>query len=217
MRLNQYLAFHTGISRRGADREIVGGHAKINGRVASLGATVNDTDIVELNGRTVSKKQTKTTLMLHKPAGFVCSRKGQGSKTIYDLLPTNARDLKPVGRLDKDSSGLLLITDDGDLAQKLTHPSYEKSKVYEVTLDKPVTDFAQQKIRRGIQLEDGLSKLNISKISDLEYRVVLHEGRNRQIRRTFQALGYEVTKLHRTEFGKFQLGDLGAGSYKEIL
>jgi 23S rRNA pseudouridine2605 synthase len=158
--------------------------------------------------------------MLNKPVGYVCSRNGQGSKTVYDLLPPEYQQLKTVGRLDKDSSGLLLLTNDGQLAQELTHPSQQKRKVYEVTLDKPLQPLHRQMISdHGVSLEDGPSKLELERQhdgDDTKWIVTMHEGRNRQIRRTFAALGYEVIQLHRTKFGNYQLGTLQKGKLKAL-
>ncbi len=136
------------------------------------------------------------------------------------LLPTELHSLKPIGRLDKDSSGLLLLTNDGNLAHELTHPSFRKTKVYEVELDKPLTPLHHQMIHDiGITLEDGVSILQLEKLSNTgtSWRVTMHEGRNRQIRRTFDALGYDVSRLHRIRFGKYDLGKLELGTYEKVL
>jgi 23S rRNA pseudouridine2605 synthase len=160
--------------------------------------------------------------MLNKPEGYVSSRKGQGRPTIYDLLPLEYRRLKTVGRLDQNSSGLLLLTNDGDLAQQLTHPRFAKVKVYEVLLDRPLEPLHQQMIADiGIDLPDGKSQLGLEEMATSEdarttWRVTMREGRNRQIRRTFRALGYEVERLHRTDFGSYKLGDLPLGSTKVV-
>ncbi len=175
---------------------------------------ISESDVVALDGKVVMPAVTLTTIMLNKPVGFVCSRNGQGSRTVYDLLPPEYQRLNPVGRLDKDSSGLLLLTNDGQLAEQLTHPRYQKTKVYEVVLDKPLQPLHQQMIADiGVQLEDGRSQFLISQIErgNTEYEVILTEGRNRQIRRTFTALGYNVIKLHRTHFGSYALGTLVPG------
>jgi 23S rRNA pseudouridine2605 synthase len=157
---------------------------------------------------------------LHKPRGYVVSRQGQGSDTIYDLLPPHYRYLNPVGRLDKDSSGLLLLTNDGKLAQTLTHPSHQKRKLYEVELNKPLEPLHRQMISdHGIQLEDGVSRLLLERRQDgddTRWLVTMHEGRNRQIRRTFAALGYTVLTLHRTTFGDFALENLGPGKIRRV-
>jgi 23S rRNA pseudouridine2605 synthase len=157
------------------------------------------------------------TILLNKPAGYICSRNGQGGETIYDLLPAELRRLKPVGRLDKDSSGLLLMTNDGDLAQRLTHPSYQKDKVYELSLDKALTPHDWEQITHGgVQLDDGMSAFKLHwqhKNNSVRWIVTMHQGRNRQIRRTFAALGYQVTRLHRTKFGNYELKKLVPGSH----
>ena len=153
-------------------------------------------------------------LAFNKPVGYVCSRRPQGSApTLYDLLPQKYHHLKTVGRLDKDSSGLILLTNDGDFAFQLTHPKFRKSKVYEVNLDHPLEPLHQQMISDyGVELPDGLSKFKVIKTAlQTQYIVVLTEGRNRQIRRTFASLGYKVTRLHRTQFGKYELGNLKSG------
>jgi 23S rRNA pseudouridine2605 synthase len=147
--------------------------------------------------------------MMNKPVGYVVSRNGQGSPTIYSLLPLQYHKLKPVGRLDKASSGLLLLTNDGNLANDLTHPSKQKVKIYEISLNLPLQPLHRQMISdHGIELEDGNSKLQLERReegNDKDWTVTMHEGRNRQIRRTFGALGYDVTKLHRTQFGPYKL------------
>lgn len=214
MRINKFLALATGKSRRAVDVLIKQGSVLVNNQIATTGQDITTQDIVTINGTQAKLKQT-TTIILNKPVGYVCSRDGQGSKTIYDLLPEEYHHLKPVGRLDKDSSGLLLVTNDGDLAHKLTHPSFEKEKRYIVDLKPALTKNDQQRIEEGIGLEDGLSKLHLRSAGD-EWQVTMHEGRNRQIRRTFAALGYTVTKLHRVEFGTYKLNDLALGLYREI-
>lgn len=213
-RLNKYLAHTTGISRREADEFIEQGKVRVDGTVVNLGAQFDPTrQSVSINGHPVSAKRPYTYLLMHKPVGYVCSRKQQGyTLTIYSILPPKYHDLKPVGRLDKDSSGLLLLTDDGDFAHQMTHPKFHKAKTYQIALDKPLTPLHRQMISdHGIILEDGPSKLQLERLkdgNDTEWIVNMHEGRNRQIRRTFFSLGYEVTRLHRTQFGTYSLGDL---------
>lgn len=217
-RLNKYLAFHLGLSRREADALIEQGKVAIAGDTATLGARVEPGQPITVNGKFVAEKAAYTYLKLNKPAGYVSSRKQQGDNpTLYSLLPELYRRLKPVGRLDKDSSGLLLLTDDGDFAYQMTHPKFYKIKTYSVELDKPLEPLHQQMISDfGIQLEDGPSKLTLERQNDerTQWTVTMHEGRNRQIRRTFAALGYEVTTLHRSTFGPYSLGDLASGDYE---
>lgn len=226
IRLNKLLAEQLGISRREADEYISRGRVSINGVPAALGARiVRDVDIVALDNKPVATTPVDFTYILfNKPVGYVCSRRKQGDiPTIYELLPEEYHRLKPVGRLDKDSSGILLLTDDGDLAHQMTHPSYSKVKIYYVTLDKPLEPLHQQMVSdHGIELEDGTSHFLVSSLTDTPeakaypnntYRIEMKEGRNRQIRRTFAALGYEVEALHRTQFGGYALGTLRLGTY----
>lgn len=218
-RLNKYLAFHLGLSRREADDLIAQHKVTIDGLPAQLGGRVSDAQEVTVNGKVVARRTAFTYLVLHKPVGYVSSRKQQGEHpTLYELLPAELHNLKPVGRLDKDSSGLLLLTDDGDFAYEMTHPKFYKVKKYEVTLNSPLAPLHQQMISDyGIQLDDGPSKLSLERVDDSreQWVVTMHEGRNRQIRRTFSTLGYEVIKLHRTDFGTYSLGPLKAGSYQQ--
>jgi pseudouridine synthase len=207
MRINKFIAAATGLSRRAADEAMASGRVRVNGLPPKTGQNINGTDSVLLDGQQL-KLLAPQTILLHKPIGYVVSRDGQGSRTVYELLPSALHHLKPVGRLDKNSSGLLLLTSDGELAQRLTHPRYQKTKTYEIQLDKPLVTPDQQRIERGVQLEDGLSRLKLNNIGDdTHWRVQMHEGRNRQIRRTFAALGYEITTLHRTTFGDYHLPD----------
>lgn len=217
MRINKYLAKATGLSRRAADEVIAQGRVTINGAQPALGQEATQTDLILLDGKTVESPTKHTTILLNKPKGYVVSREGQGSKTVYDLLPPELHSLKPVGRLDKDSSGLLLLTDDGQLANSLTHPRYQKTKIYELELNKPLSDQDLNKITTtGLQLEDGPSRFELQKSgSDKQWRAILKEGRNRQIRRTFSAAGYQVTRLHRTNFGNYNLSGLATGQYKQ--
>jgi 23S rRNA pseudouridine2605 synthase len=218
MRLNQYIALHTGIGRRSADRLIKEGKVTVNGQAPLIGHQVTEHDKVEVNGLKIKHKIRLITIMLNKPTGYVCSRNGQGSKTVYDLIPEELHHLKPVGRLDKDSSGLLLMTNDGKLANELTHPLHQKKKVYEVELDRPLDTKDKENIEEGVMLEDGLSQLQLKKLSEDQkaWQVTMFEGRNRQIRRTFASLGYKVTYLHRTHFGNYSLKLLPPGKWKNI-
>ncbi len=202
----------TGLGRRKADVLIAGGKVKINGQPATLGQSAAENDQVTLDGRELSLNQLPQIMMLNKPIGYVCSRNGQGSKTIYDLLSPEFHNLKPVGRLDKNSSGLLLLTNDGTLAQQLTHPKFSKQKVYEVELNKELSPIDQNKILKGIMLHDGLSRLKLEGCGK-RWQITMSEGRNRQIRRTFDVLGYEVIGLQRIKFGGYILGELPTGQF----
>ncbi len=211
MRLNKFLADSTEFSRRKADIAIENGRIAINGQKAILGTTVEPGDKVSIDGMEIKQKEIKIiTVLLNKPAGYVCSRDGQGSKTVYDLLPKSYEHLNIAGRLDKDSSGLVVLTNDGKLLHELTHPSSDKEKIYKVTIDKTLWPEDRNKLLTGVDIEDDRpSKLKrIKKLSDKTYEVVLTEGRNRQIRRTFETLGYKVIQLNREQLGRFRLGKI---------
>ena len=236
IRLNKFLAERLGVSRREADELIAAGKITVNGTKAILGTRIDEKSSIFYNKKKIPFETEYIYIAFHKPVGYVCSRRAQGSApTLYDLLPQKYHHLKTVGRLDKDSSGLILLTNDGDFAFQMTHPKFRKTKVYEVELDRPLEPIHQQMISDyGVLLDDGPSQFKVIKRladspledrrlgraalsvsekgeSQASYEVILTEGRNRQIRRTFAALGYHVTKLHRTTFGKYELGDLKPG------
>ena len=229
MRLNKFIAHAAGLSRRAADSAIEQGRVRVNAVIASLGHQVHTSDIVELDGVKLAPQTSYTYLLMHKPVGYVCSRRAQGdSPTIYSLLPSQYHALKTVGRLDRDSSGLILLTDDGDFAHRMTHPRYTKTKVYEVELDRPLAPLHQQMISdHGVTLDDGTSRFSVASTEEAVrspnskfqipnshcYGVTMSEGRNRQIRRTFAALGYTVTRLHRTTFGPYSLTNEKPGEF----
>ena len=221
IRLNKYLSTNFGISRREADELISAGKVLINKKPAELGARVGEDDEVSISGRNVQKSELRY-FALNKPTGYVCSKKRQGdTPTIYELLPKELQNLKNVGRLDKDSSGILLLTNDGDFAFEMTHPKFHKTKIYEVEIDRDLAPLHQQMISDfGVNLADGNSKLGLERLDTGEarkkWRVTMSEGRNRQIRRTFDALGYKVVKLHRTSFGIYSLSGLKPGEYVEF-
>jgi 23S rRNA pseudouridine2605 synthase len=219
-RLNKHIALQLGISRREADNLIEYDHVRVNGEKVILGARFNEGDQITVKNTLLGDNTTFAYLALHKPIGYVSSRKQQGdTPTIYSLLPEQYHHLKPVGRLDKDSSGIILLTNDGDFAFEMTHPKFYKTKIYEVSLDKALAPLHQQMIGdHGIQLEDGPSQLVIERTDDtrLHWIVTMHEGRNRQIRRTFSSLGYKVTALHRTDFGHYSLGEIKPGTFISV-
>lgn len=219
LRLNKHLALQLGISRREADDIIAKGKVTINDTVATLGARFNEGDDIKIQGKPVASDTAYQYLMLNKPVGYVCSRRQQGdSPTIYDLLPTNYHHLKPVGRLDRDSSGIILLSNDGNFAFEMTHPKFIKKKIYQVSLSEDLAPLHQQMISdHGIQLEDGTSTLQLERANETNRKswiVTMSEGRNRQIRRTFGALGYTVEKLNRTNFGNYALGDILPGKFE---
>lgn len=217
MRINKYLALATNLSRRQADTVVENGRVTINGQLASLGSLVELGDTVRFNNHVVTLPETSVTIMFNKPVGYVCSRDGQGSPTVYQLLPKEYQRLQTIGRLDKDSSGLVLLTNDGELAHRLTHPSFHKQKVYLVELAKDLASHDAKTITgSGVRLDDGPSRLHLAAGSDgRHWQVTMYEGRNRQIRRTFEALGYDVRALHRIQIGDYHLDQLQKGEWQE--
>lgn len=217
VRLNKFLAERIGVSRREADELISKGLILVNDKPAITGARIDKSDKVCYNKKIIPFDTEYLYLAMNKPVGYVCSRRAQGANpTIYDLLPKEYKHLKTVGRLDKDSSGLILLTNDGNFAYEHTHPKFRKEKIYEVELDRPLEPLHQQMISDfGVMLDDGPSKFLVIHDND-KYIVKISEGRNRQIRRTFSALGYKVEKLHRTNFGIYQLNNLASGKYQLI-
>ncbi|MBQ6130101.1 rRNA pseudouridine synthase [Candidatus Saccharibacteria bacterium] len=223
IRLNKFLAERLGLSRREADDLIAAGKVFIDEIPAKLGARFTPEHKIRVEKEVVSFEQSYEYIAMNKPVGYVCSRKRQGeAPTIYELLPEKYQKLKTVGRLDKDSSGLILLTNDGDFAFQMTHPKFYKLKRYEVELDRDLAPLHQQMINDyGVKLEDGVSKLGLTRLGDApeqrkRFLVEMAEGRNRQIRRTFLALGYTVEKLHRISFGNYTLGDLKPGEIREV-
>ena len=218
MRLNRYLALCGLGSRRACEEIILAGGVRINGRpVRELATAVQPGDTVVARGRVVRPAATRY-LALHKPAGCLSSRQSQGGKpTVYDLLPPDAGSLPHVGRLDAESEGLLLLSNDGELSQALTHPSRHVEKEYEVILDRAFDTKIIPKLLKGIYLEEGRAKAAHVHVEGAnKLRVVLTQGINRQIRRMFAALGYKVKRLTRTRLGPLKLGRLPRGSWREL-
>jgi 23S rRNA pseudouridine2605 synthase len=217
MRINRYVATASGLSRRAADAAVAAGRVTVSGRSAALGDTVGGNDVVKLDGETLRLPAKNTYVMLNKPTGYVSSRRRQGSDpTLYELLPDAARDLRLAGRLDRDSSGLVLLSNDGDFIHRYTHPSSGKLKIYELTLSRPVTATDRRQLEAGVMLTDGPSRLQVKAAQDAHISVALSEGRNRQLRRTFGALGFSVKRLHRTHVGPYALGKLPSGAWTEV-
>lgn len=218
MRINRFVALASGLSRRGADAAIAAGRVCIDGRPAVVGDNAEADQTVTLDGQPVQLPTGFRLVALNKPAGYVSSRARQGDDpTLYQLLPKQFRNLRIAGRLDRDSSGLILLTDDGDFIYRHTHPSFGKLKVYDVTLSHDLKPADRDKLGAGVMLTDGPSQLTVLQANGPEVRVSLGEGRNRQVRRTFGALGYDTVRLHRLSIGPYALGDLPEGAWKEIM
>ena len=218
MRLNRFLAAAGLGSRRHCDELIAAGRVTINGNTSTdFSAEPNPRDHVKVNGKLVHVAPP-LTIMLHKPAGFVSTRRDPHVRdTVFDLLPAKFSRLFSIGRLDAQTEGLLLLTNDGDLAQKLTHPRYEIEKEYEVILDRPWGPGLTSKLLRGIFLDGQRARIaQLHSISPVHLRVVLAQGINRQIRRMFEAVGYRVKRLVRIRIGPVRLGDLPRGHWRAL-
>jgi 23S rRNA pseudouridine2605 synthase len=218
MRLNRFLAAAGIGSRRKCDELIAAGRVTINGRVCTnFSAQPSARDHVKVDGKLVHP-EAALTIALHKPAGFVSTRSDPHARdTIFDLLPPKFPRLFNIGRLDTQSEGLLLLTNDGDLSQRLTHPRFKIEKEYEVTLDRQWNSADAQKLLRGIFLDGQRAQIaRLHAISSIKLRVVLRQGINQQIRRMFYESGYEVKRLVRVRIGNLRLGDLPRGHWRHL-
>ena len=221
MHINQYLAAAVGISRRAADKEIKAKAVQLNGRRALPSDRVGEGDKVVWKGKiVVIEQKAPTTIALFKPAGYVTSRKRDetGAPTVMELLPKELQNLKPVGRLDKESDGLLLLTDDGDFLYESTHPKFEVEKEYLVELEQNVTDQMITAWKKGVRLTEGLAKADeIERLSRRRLRVVIHRGMTRQIRRMAAKTRNTVIGLRRIRSGSAELGSLKPGQWKTLV
>ena len=224
MRLQKYMA-HAGVaSRRKCEEIIAEGRVKVNGEVVNTqGYIVEEGDRVTVDGKKVWPVKRNTYILMNKPRGIISSAKdNKDRQTVLDLLSTDIRArLYPVGRLDMDSSGLILLTDDGELTERLLHPKYEIEKTYKVTVNGLVSEEEAKELSKGVKLKDGMTAPGEFKI--IEHRnkktrleCTIREGRNRQIRRMFESLGYEVIQLERIAFGPLKISGLGKGDYRPL-
>lgn len=223
MRINKYLAESGICSRRTADELIADGRVKINGKVCSVGEDVDiATDKVFLDGKPVNVVKKYDYFIMNKPKGYVCTVKDdKGRKTVMDLLPKNIERVFPVGRLDYDTEGLLLFTNDGDLTFKLTHPKNEVPKTYLVKTEKPVSDKDLSALRSGV-IVDGVKtkKCNVVLIETTKQgsrlNITITEGRNRQVRKMFESIGNSVKFLKRIKIGDLKLSGLDRGEVRRL-
>lgn len=223
-RLQKYLA-HAGIaSRRAAEEIIASGRVFVNGkRVTDPATKVTVKDKVTVDGKSVKPTKSKTYIIMNKPTGVLSSASDdRGRKCVVDLVKSDAR-LYPVGRLDYDTQGLILLTDDGDFMQYITHPSHEIRKTYEAQIKGEIDEEALQKLREGVDLgeEDGITlpaEADVVRFKgkNAVVRVIIREGKNRQVRRMLEAVGHPVLKLKRTALGGLEIGDLKPGSYRNM-
>jgi len=217
MRLQQFLARAGVASRRKAEELIRAGRVTINQQVAMIGAVVQPGDIVRLDGERVHTPQKNVVIALHKPRGYTTTHKDQhAEKLVYELVPKHP-GLHAVGRLDKDTEGLLLLTTDGQLTQRLTHPRYQVPKLYRAWCKNGrVSQEACRHLVQGVLLEDGLAKALVAHPAKGGVRLVLAEGRKREVRRMLNKLGYPVERLLRLAVGPVELGDLEAGEWRYL-
>ena len=223
MRINKYLAECGVASRRGCDKLIADGKVTINGKPAALGDDVTEgKDEVLVNGEAVQLNARHQYYLMNKPKGYICSvHDERGRKTVIDLLPAGAGRVYPVGRLDYDTEGMLILTDDGDLAFRLTHPKNEIPKTYLVKIEGSISDNALNQLRAGVELDGKLTNKSKVKVieTDKQYtklHVTINEGRNRQVRRMLESVGKEVTFLKRIKIGDMGLGSLERGKVRKL-
>ena len=216
MRLNAYLARAGVASRRKADELIKAGRVTVNGKAGELNTFVESRDRVEVDGKRVAKQQL-VYVLLHKPVGVVTTaRDPQGRPTVVDLVPPEPR-VVPVGRLDVDTTGALLLTNDGDLAHRLAHPRYEVDKVYVADVEGEPTDEAIRQLARGVDLDDGrTAPARVKRLGPSRLELAIHEGRNRQVRRMCEAVGHPVRHLHRRVYAGLTLGRLKPGESRRL-
>jgi len=216
MRLNRFLASAGLGSRRSVEELITTGQVRINGRVITdLATQVGPDDAVKVGSRLLRAEQ-KITVVLNKPAGYVCTASDERDrKTIFELLPANWPRVFHVGRLDKDSEGLLLVTNDGELSLALTHPRYKIEKEYEVILDKPFEPKDREKILKGFHIMGGRAKAErLEILGPTHLRLTLTQGIKRQIRLMLYDLGYEVERLARVRLGPLRIGEMAPGEWR---
>ena len=216
MRLNAYLARAGVSSRRSADELIKAGRVTVNGAPGQLNTFVEQADHVEVDGRAVSP-QRLAYVLLHKPAGVVTTaRDPQRRPTVVELVRHEAR-VVPVGRLDADTTGTLLLTNDGPLAHRLAHPRYGVEKVYEVEVERDPNEDQLRQLSEGVQLDDGrTAPARARRLGPHRLELTLHEGRKHQVKRMCDAVGLPVTRLHRPRYAGLELGDLPAGEWREL-
>jgi 23S rRNA pseudouridine2604 synthase len=218
MRLNKYIS-ETGIcSRREADSWIEQGRVSINGKRAELGTQVNEGDEVRVNGRLVGAKKKQVYIALNKPVGITCTTERHIAGNIVDFVNHPDR-IFPIGRLDKDSEGLILLTNNGDIVNEILRVENRHEKEYIVTVDKPVTTDFLEGMSKGVrlpELETTTKPCRTSRVGERVFRIVLTQGLNRQIRRMCEVFGYEVRRLQRVRIIKLQLGKLKVGEWRDL-
>jgi pseudouridine synthase len=218
VRLQKYLSDAGVCSRRQGEAHILAGRVRVNGTVTTVLGTKIDPakDRVDLDGRAVEPAGSSLYIALHKPKDYVTSCRQTGEKVVVELIDLPER-IYPIGRLDKDSTGLLLLTNDGRLHHRLSHPSFDHEKVYEVTVDRAITDGALLRMAKGMPILGSRTRpAYVRRLSGFRFQITLQEGRNRQIRRMARKMGYRVTALKRTRMANILLGDLAPGAWRYL-
>lgn len=214
VRLNKFLSEAGVCSRREADRWTQEGLIVVDGEIATIGMKVSPHAKIEINGEPIQVEEEKVLLVFHKPAGVVCTAEKREKNNVIDYLKYPKR-IFPIGRLDKDSTGLLLMTNDGDLVNKIMRAGNYHEKEYIVTVNRPITYSFIKKMASGVEILDTITrKCKVEKTGEKQFRIILTQGLNRQIRRMCEALGYRVTALKRVRIMNIQLGDLQEGAYR---
>jgi 23S rRNA pseudouridine2605 synthase len=216
MRLNAYLARAGVASRRGADELIKAGRVRVNGEPGRLNTFVADGDRVDLDGEPLAR-QRLAYLLLNKPAGVVTTaRDPHGRPTVVELVPSDPR-VVPVGRLDADTTGVLLLTNDGPLAHRLAHPRYEVEKVYEAEVEGRPDEATLERLRTGVVLDDGLTAPAAARLlGPSRVELAIHEGRKHQVKRMLEAVGHPVRLLHRSRYAGLTVADLEPGEWRKL-
>ena len=218
MRLQKFLSSAGVCSRRKGEELIVAGKVSVNGKtITELGTKIDPAqDLVEVEGQVIRLSQELIYIALNKPGDYVTSCRHPGEKVVVDLVDIAER-IYPVGRLDKDSTGLLLLTNDGRIHHRLSHPSFDHEKEYDVTVARPISDGALKKMSAGLPLMGTRTRpARITRLSARRFRMVLQEGKNRQIRRMVRKVGNEVTRLQRKRFAGIKLGNLASGKWRYL-
>jgi 23S rRNA pseudouridine2604 synthase len=216
LRLNKYISGTGACSRREADKWIEGGRITCNGVRATLGTQVADGDEVRVDGNPIQPRKRQIYIALNKPVGITCTTEAHIKDNIIDLIG-HAERIFPIGRLDKDSEGLILLTNDGDIVNEILRSENDHEKEYLVTVDRPITDLSLSMMASGVKIRGQMTKpCRVSRVNQLTFRMILTQGLNRQIRRMCSALGYKAQRLQRVRIVNIHLGTMGAGEWRNL-
>jgi 23S rRNA pseudouridine2604 synthase len=216
VRLNKYISATGACSRRQADQWIEAGRVTLNGKPATLGTQVAEADEVRVDGKLIAPRKKRVYIALNKPVGITCTSEPDVAHNIIDLIGHSER-IFPVGRLDKDSEGLILLTNDGDIVNEILRSENNHEKEYIVTVDRPITDLSLQMLASGVRIMGEMTKpCRVIRIGSQAFRIILTQGLNRQIRRMCSALGYKVQRLQRVRIVNVHLGSMAPGTWRNL-